>query len=179
MQEGLAKRIDLPEDNPNLIREMISYCYTTDYKDIRIAMGPEHASINPLRFHAGMYAMAEKFDLKNLKKLAEKKFFAFLEMEPRVRRVGKTLSVLEAIVFIYSTTPKNDRGLRDLVVGHVAQHWYAFLALQQFKTFMAANTDFIIEVIKAKELVCSRCQEHAAWEEERDSLSSHNSNDGW
>ena len=138
----------------------------------------------PLYFHAGMYAMAEKFDLKNLKKLAEKKFATALHfLEPGVRmgppeNQART-QVLEVIRFIYSTTLENDRGLRDLVVGHVAQHWYAFLALQQFKAFMAANMDFIIEVIEAKESVCSRCKKHAAWEKECRYLGSYNSKDGW
>ncbi len=182
----MAKRIDLPEDDPHLISKLICYCYTTDYEldpdpDPVIA---EDAFTFPLQFHAGMYAMAEKFDMKNLKKLAEKKFATALHVhEPRVRTEipgNKALTrVLEVIGFIYNTTPENDRGLRDIIVGHVAQHWYAFLALRQFKRFMATHTDFIIEVIEAKESVCSRCQKYAAWGKEYSSLSSWNSIEGW
>ena len=125
--------------------------------------------------------MAGKFDLKNLKKLAEKKFvIALAVLEPSIRMGGETFSqLLKVKDFIYSTTPENDRSLRDLVVGYVAKHWYAFLGLQQFKTFIAANTDFIIEVIEAKELVCSRCGAYAAWKRECGSLGPNNSNDGW
>ena len=78
--------------------------------------------------------------------------------------------ILDVIRLIYSTTPENDRGLRDLVVRTVAQHWYYFLAFPQFKTFMAANTDFIIDVIEAKESSCSRCEKHAALEKACSSL---------
>lgn len=112
--------------------------------------------------------MAEKFDLRSLKKLAEDKFRTRLQyFKPIAAQrspVNPTLTrVLEVIHFIYNTTPENDRGLRHLVVGYVARHWSAFLALQQFSRFMAANTEFIIEVIEAKEHVCSRCQKHDGW----------------
>ena len=190
MQEGLAKRIDLPEDDPHLISKLVCYCYITDYDfdmDTGIAMESEGAFDFPLYFHAGMYAMAEKFGMKNLKKLAENKFATALHFFKSGVCIGPPENkaptrVLEVIHFIYSTTLENDRGLRDLVVGHVAQHWYAFLALQQFKTFMAANMDFIIEVIEAKERVCSRCEKYAVWEtweKQCRSSGSYNSNDGW
>lgn len=114
-----------------------------------------------------MYIMADKFDMEKLKRLAEEKFRIRLEyyepVWPERSPVDPTLTrVLEVIHFIYNTTPENDRGLRDLVVGYVARHWSAFLTLQQFSTFMAAHTKFIIEVIEAKAHVCSRCQERAA-----------------
>ena len=123
-----------------------------------------------------MYAMAEKFDLKNLKKLAEKRFGTALYVLEAAFPIGalenKTLhQILEVIRLIYSTTPENDRGLRDHIAGIVARDWYAFLALEEFKTFMAAHTDFIIEVIEAKKSLCSRCKADAAWEKD--------SNGGW
>ena len=73
MQEGLAKRIEMPEEDPHLVSKFICYCYTTDYKfegDEGMNIGPKRAFCFPLHFHAGMYTVAEKFDLKNLKKLA-------------------------------------------------------------------------------------------------------------
>ena len=188
MQEGLAKRIELPEDNPLLISKMICYCYTTDYEfdwESAVAMGYKDAFIFRLHSHVGMYAMAEKFDLKNLKELAKKKFITTLnDLEPPV---NETLThVLDVTCFICSTTLENDRGLRDLVVGYVARNSYAFLALPQFKTFMAANMDFIMEVIAAKENICSRCKTDAAWEkwekeekEEKECSSWSVSNDAW
>ena len=147
-------------------------------------MVSEDAFDFPLYFHAGMYAMAEQFDMKNLKKLAEKKFATALHSLESGVRMGPSedearTQVLEVIRFIYSTTLANDRGLRGLVVGLMAQHWYAFLALQQFKTFMAANMDFIIEVIEQREGVCSRYKKYAAWEKECRSLGFYNNNDGW
>ena len=139
-----------------MISKLIFYCYTTDYR-----VDPHTALA--INFHAEMYAMAEKFDLKNLKNLAKRKFVTALHcLEPgfNVTTLGnETLTrVLGVIPLIYSTTLENDRGLRDLVVKHVARHWHLFVALRQFKTFMAANTDFIIEVIEAKETVCGRCK---------------------
>ena len=188
MQEGLAKHIELPEDNPLLISKMICYCYTTNYEfdwESAVAMGYEDVFIFRLHSHVGMYAMAEKFDLKNLKELAKKKFITTLnDLEPPV---NETLThVLDVACFICSTTLENDRGLRDLVVGYVARNSYAFLALPQFKTCMAANMKFTMEVIAAKENICSRCKTNAAWEkwekEEKEcsswSVSDH-SNDAW
>lgn len=181
MQEGLTKRIELPEDNPRLISQLIYYCYTTDYKidlDTTLAMGPEHAFSLPINFHAGMYAMAENFDLKNLKNLAKKKFVRALHrLEPDINMANpgdQTLTlVLDAVCIIYNTTLENDCSLQDLVVRFVAQNSSVFLALQQFKTFMAANTDFFMEVIAAKESVCSQCN----WEIKCNS--DEPSNGGW
>ena len=127
-------------------------------------IGPKRAFCFPLHFQAGMYVMADKFNLQNLKKLAGNKFRIRLQYFEVVKRspVDPTLTrILEVIQLIYNTTPGNDRGLRDLVVEYVAQHWSAFLALEQFSTFMAANTEFIVEIIEAKGLLCSRCRKDA------------------
>ena len=127
-------------------------------------MGPAYPFYYAVRFHTEMYTMAEKFDLKTLKKLAETKFLTALQrIEPTDDAI---IRVLQVVPIIYSTTLENDRGLRDPVVEYVARHWYTFLVMQHFKSFMAANTDFIIAVIAAKERVCSRCQKDAACEKE-------------
>lgn len=158
MQEGLAKRIELPEDNPLLISQLICYCYTTDYKFVRHtdnATETEDAFDFPPYFHAAMYAMAEKFDLKNLKKLAEKKFGTALYVLDAIFPIEASGNepfslILEVIRLIYRTTPENDRGLRDLVFRFLARNWDAFLAQQEFKTFiMAANMDFVMGIIAA------------------------------
>ena len=140
-----------------------------------LATGPEHSLGYSINFHAGMYAMAEKYDLKHLKNLAKKKFVEALHrLKPGVE-VGipghQTLTrVLEVACFIYSSTLESDRDLRDLVVGYVARNLHWFLALQQFKAFRAANTDFFMEVMAGKESICSQCKKNAAREKECDSL---------
>ena len=131
-----------------------------------------------------MYTLAEKFDLKHLKKLAENKFRTSLQLldlnVAKAPSEDQTVTgLLEVIHYIYNITPEDDRGLRDLVVGYVARHWSAFSDVQQLKTFIGANASFIIEVIEAKERVCNRCQQQVAWEKECSSLGSHRSNAKW
>ena len=186
MQEEIAKEIELPEDDPHLISKLICYCYTTDYTfegDKGINIDPKRVFCFSLLVHVGMYTLAENYDLKNLKNLAETKFRTSLQhFKPNVTQaspVDSTLTgVLEVIQVIYNTTPENDRGLRDIVVGYMAQHLTAFLALQHFKTFVAANAEFIIDVIEAREFIGFRYQANPGWEE-IGSLKSHHGVAGW
>ena len=60
-------------------------------------------------------------------------------MDPTLTRVFKVIH------FIYNTTLEKDRGIQDLVVGYMAQHSSAYFALQEFETFIAGNTEFIID----------------------------------
>ncbi|RAH84377.1 hypothetical protein BO86DRAFT_241053 [Aspergillus japonicus CBS 114.51] len=66
--------------------------------------------LDPLSFHILMYSLADRLIINGLKALAKKK--VEYEMAQRLDAVSFPQSVME----IYNSTPKSDRGLRDLAV---------------------------------------------------------------
>ena len=109
-----------------MLSKLIRYCYATDYVDndyMCADLTTVDACASRLRTNAEMYVMADKFGMGTLMKVAEKKFGAALtDMEALVDCPDADHSlVLDIIPNIYRTTPEDDRGLRDLVVKHVAQ----------------------------------------------------------
>ncbi|RAL06346.1 BTB/POZ domain-containing protein [Aspergillus ibericus CBS 121593] len=66
--------------------------------------------LDPLSFHILMYSLADRLLIKGLKALAQKK--VEYEMAQRLDAASFPQAVLE----IYNSTPKSDRGLRDLAV---------------------------------------------------------------
>ena len=76
--------------------------------------------VNRLHMNAQMYSIADKYDIPRLKKEAAGKFDAaileMMENQSKKTRTGASLfcEMLEAIPYIYSSTPDEDRRLRDI-----------------------------------------------------------------
>jgi len=69
-----------------------------------------------LVINARMYALADKFGIEDLKKLAREKFASVA-----VRDWNKRWFAY-AVQIVYESTPKSDSGLRDVVVETINQH---------------------------------------------------------
>ena len=65
--------------------------------------------------NAKVYALADKFEVLDLKELAKSKFEISLTKDPSVEVIS------EVIGFVYDHTPPNDRSLRDLLVDYCAK----------------------------------------------------------
>lgn len=105
--------IELKEDDPALLREVLLACYTCGYDD---TVGGDNKNNNKLDFNARMYAMADKYDIAFLKKLSTAMLQAQLD-GPMI-----TPRFLKAVRTIYTTTLSSDRGLRDLLVPVLKKH---------------------------------------------------------
>ncbi|KAI4703694.1 hypothetical protein J4E89_009917 [Alternaria sp. Ai002NY15] len=177
-KEADERRIDLPDDDPEMIRRLIAYLYLGDYDptddigiaafeqlkqyDLNTAAAPAHhprryafgssqrhdqcaclalnlknieqsemkieqqkkASqyvshrkpdnsieiTNPLTIHASMYALADKYQVKGLSRLAKTKFRESLDHHV------DSEDFIAAVQLTYSNTPETNRGLRDEIV---------------------------------------------------------------
>src|SRR5215471_17354572 len=97
---------DLAGDKPNeAISNASDLAPPSSLKDI-----PPTCTYDPLSFHILMYSLADRLFIRGLKSLAKENF----EKELRPRLVSKSFPV--AVIEVYSSTPEQDRGLRDLVV---------------------------------------------------------------
>ena len=74
VQEATANIVDLPEDEPSTIKLMLSFFYTADY-DIET----EDCHVAPLRLHAQMYSLADKYCIDSLMGLAKDKYIDALQ----------------------------------------------------------------------------------------------------
>lgn len=100
VKEGLSGEIDLKDDDPDMIGNMLSFLYTSDYQD-------DADDGRPLLVNAKMYAVGDKYDIPALKTLAKDKFAAGLGPNWDIA------TFLEVLETAYTNTPASDRGLRD------------------------------------------------------------------
>ncbi|KAK3290210.1 uncharacterized protein B0H64DRAFT_349875 [Chaetomium fimeti] len=125
-QEG---KIDLPDDDPQLVHIMVHYLYHFDYdtkpqdKGIgfdgsvtnRDETDTNEPVTNVLVTHAKVYALAEKYLIRGLKVVAQRHF--------KAATTSVTLDgFLQAISEVYSSTIGDDRGLRDIIVETLHKH---------------------------------------------------------
>jgi len=121
--------IRLVGDRPAAVRRMLTFLYGRDYDDAEPeeqnrtqesgGKGTESAPTesNPppdapsnLLNNVEVYALADKYDITNLKKLAASKVRHCVECRPT------TAALSAAVQLAYTSTPSHDRGLRDILV---------------------------------------------------------------
>lgn len=112
-QEAESGVIEMLSDEPRAIDSLIQFLYTCEYRP-----WPNN---NPLLYHAEVYAIAEKYCMPMLKSLAVQKFKSHVSQSWTIDDDAK-LDFLDAIEYIYDSTPDHDRGLRDLAVSITKQH---------------------------------------------------------
>lgn len=142
-KEAATQRIDLPEDNPDLIAKMMDFLYLFDYDDGHysgLSNRKDHAYRSARYTNAEMYALGEKYDLQGLKKTAAAKFETALHSETR------GTPILPLITLIYASTPENDRGLRDLILPVALVNAKNLSNVPGFKSMIVENAEFVSDV---------------------------------
>lgn len=129
-KEASSGVIDLSKDDPDAVKAMLQFCYTTDYA-------------YDAALHAKVYAIAEKYNIKPLKDLACTKF------EIAADRDWYSPYFPVTIGFVYTSTPPDDRGLRDIVVKLSRDHLKPLLDRPEFESMMEDNGDFGKDLVKA------------------------------
>jgi len=66
----LTRVVDLPDDDPKAVEDVLHHLYTGYYRIVR----PHEISLEHLLRHAGIYALADKWDMQPLKRLALDQF---------------------------------------------------------------------------------------------------------
>lgn len=90
-----------------------------------------------------VYAIADKYDIPGLKKLAETKF------EDLASHAGLILRCPDIIYEIYGTTPSEDRGLRGIVTNICVQNAQELLCRNEWDDVMRTHIDFTIDLLRA------------------------------
>ena len=128
--------------------------------------GNDQAPVSPMTFDARVYSIADKYEVLMLKSLAKEKF------KQAVKTCWNMDDFPETLIEVYSSTPRTDRGLRDLVVEIVCKHIQALLEKQDFQTALDEIVGLAADVsrymanenalTKSRSYKCANC--HNTWE---------------
>lgn len=135
----------MPDDKPDLVYRMIRYFYMLDYQDF---VDPKEKHDIRTVVNAEMYALADKYGIKGLKKHVVRKMklaLSWAESFASKSAVASNLAVL--IPIVYNTTPDKDRGLRDCIVPFAFTFWRELSTLKSFKDILLATPVFVIDMV--------------------------------
>ena len=119
---------------------MIDYLYRLDYND-NLNTANTESSDGPLVMNANVYAIADKYEIWSLKKVARRKTTKALETDTNHE------SFLPALDIVWNTTPLHDRGLRDLFLPFIAENKKTLLEKEDFMETIRANGDLAVDVL--------------------------------
>ena len=105
----------------------------------------ELSYVSELHTHAEMYAIAEVYDIKDLKEEALWKFEK--DIKDKQGHNDELKHVTEVIPTVYATTPDSDRGLRDVVVAFGVKNLERMKDLAEFKNAAIQVPLYLIEVL--------------------------------
>lgn len=88
-----------------------------------------------------VYAMGEKYGIPDLKSKAAHHF------DKQLQQIEITTDLFVIIQEVYSTTPSQDRGLRDIVVARVYGEIQFWVKEVQFMTTMSCGGDFCADLL--------------------------------
>ncbi|QDS70036.1 hypothetical protein FKW77_003920 [Venturia effusa] len=120
-QEGNESRINLTVGESGIIKLLFTFLYTFEYDDTKLTNLYDGSRLTT---NVMVYAAADFYDVPPLKRLAITNFNAASDL-----RNWNEGDFLEALVKIYSTTHKNDRGLRDPAIKLAIFHQMQLLDL--------------------------------------------------
>lgn len=139
---------------------MLTYLYTVDYDDKSDDNGLASAGAEPAtsqfeRVKADgslidqmiadvlVYAIADKYNIPELKELSMSKFEALLDDESVP---NKFAAVVDAV---YTTTPDTDSGLRDMIIDYCAENIDTFAESEEYFRIFQDRGDFGRSVLGA------------------------------
>ncbi|KAK4148497.1 hypothetical protein C8A00DRAFT_47652 [Chaetomidium leptoderma] len=119
-REAASGEYEIAEQSPAMVRRMVDYFYTGDYKDRSESIPQDRSKEKPkcsdgerltaLCIHARMFALADMYQVDHLQSLAATKYGKALEEQPN------TEELLNSISDVYQLTPASVRALRDKAV---------------------------------------------------------------
>jgi hypothetical protein len=144
VKEGLSRVIKLEEDDPTMVKQMLEFFYSCDCDD------SAHSTQSDFEFNAGMYALADKYGIEDLKELSKYKFWSLMVyLMPSQSRIPQ---LVEAIKVVYTTTLSSDRGLRDMVVPVCKKNRDALRNNRDYMQLLKSGLgegDFVTDVVDA------------------------------
>lgn len=135
--ESVTSTVDLPEDDPMTVSQILQYIYTSEYPDpspstqaarkqsettgsdadnndgLGDLTEEEMASLAACRLHVRLFAAAAKYSVTPLKEEARKRFVLDLEQLTFWYSFEELVGIRDIFHEIYSTTAQSERALRD------------------------------------------------------------------
>lgn len=131
-----------------MICRLLHHCYLYNYSsgplEFDAISEAETTHVSELHTNVQMYALAEKYEMADLKKEALTKFTHYMKGSPPKTLAASFQTVLKAIPAIYDTTPGSDRSLRDLVITYGVERWADFPKVEDLQDSLP--TQFVIDV---------------------------------
>lgn len=144
---------------------MLRYLYTLDYgkgktrsvhtvfpviqETVGNATSLRSPSLPDLALHASLYAISDKYGIKGLKFIAQKKFEDIMSATQWGELLGKpdtaacAIPMIAPIVeMIFTATPESDKGLRLEVLHHFRRKIKTVLHLEAFKDLLERVPEF-------------------------------------
>ncbi|KAL6167145.1 hypothetical protein ACJQWK_06591 [Exserohilum turcicum] len=151
-RESNNSTIDLPKDEPAIIKLLIQYLYEGEYDH---SLPNEchshiketarfHDPAEQLVTHTKMYEIADKYNVVGLKDLVIEKFSRACE------QFWYDTYFAIAAHRAYSTTPDNDRGLRDIVCKTIAQNMGALIKKPSVEALLTEFKGLARDLLKLK-----------------------------
>lgn len=128
---------------------MLHFIYHFEYTD--------ESKESAMVFHAKVYQIADKYGIVALKEHAKQKF------STAVKADWSTEDFSIAIELVYTTTPPEDRGLRDLVVETSNANLERLISRDGFCQALRTTTDFAADLVPftcgrgSGQIHCYRC----------------------
>ncbi|RSL61090.1 hypothetical protein CEP53_005221 [Fusarium sp. AF-6] len=153
-KESSEQVINIQDFEISVVKAMLHFMYNFDYTNVN--------DISPMVFEAQVYQIADKYDIKSLKEHARKKFSA------AINTGWRTDDFPLAITVAYTTSPLEDRGLRDLIVETSSQNIDDLLGKGYFCEVLRNTNDFAADLVPflrgrgahvTKQYRCPSCQE--------------------
>ncbi|KAH7205571.1 hypothetical protein BKA60DRAFT_578561 [Fusarium oxysporum] len=151
-EESSERVIDILDFDPPIVEAMTLFLYCFDYES--------PADSSAMMFHAKVYQIADKYGIEALKRLSGTKFRASIDEN------WKTDDFPVAIAFAYTTTPPEDRGLRDITVQVAFNNIGTLMSRDAFCETLSDNPDLAANIIRfmhgkweeLEEYKCSTCE---------------------
>lgn len=128
--------VELKEVDDILVKTMLEFMYSLDYYvdgSADIAAG--------MMFHVRLYSIADQYAILELKKKVTRKFARFVELH------WSDIGLPAAIEEVYSSTPENDRCLRDIVTRKSGEHIITLARCPLFRETLQRTRDFVLGLL--------------------------------
>jgi hypothetical protein len=132
-QEASDGVIELKGDDARVVDAMFRYMYTFEYDS-------SSTELSPTLFNVRVYSIADKYDVSALKLEAKEK------IESYVTKCWYMDDFPHVISEIYSSTPPEDRDLRDIVLGVAEKHIDDLLEKESFCTVFDETVGFAADI---------------------------------
>ncbi|KAF4452563.1 Protein roadkill [Fusarium austroafricanum] len=138
-QESTERAIDIADFDPTVVEAMLRFMYQFEYTN--------GSGVSEMVFDAQVYQIADKYGVSALKEFAKLKFGDAIEAGWKMDDFPVAINV------VYTTTPSDDRGLRDLTVETSHKNLDILTRRDCFCQILRETPDFAADLVP---FICGR-----------------------